>query len=118
LQQRIFLYTLFGMTPDAFAVPRRSERKPVKKAVVLMIESDEDDLETRHDGVTVDVSEHGARVEAEAALTPGQTLNLIQPDDPARSLRCMVVWAGNVSSDGHDQVGLEFLDSSQAGLEN
>jgi PilZ domain len=110
------LYTLFGMTPDAFAVPRRSERKPVRKAIVLMV--DEDDLDALHAGMTVDISEHGARVEAEAALAPGQTLNLIQPEDPTRFLRCMVVWAGNVSSDGHDQVGLEFLDPLPADMEN
>jgi hypothetical protein len=110
------LYTLFGMTSDAYAVPRRSERKPVRKAIVLMVESD--DPETLHQGTTVDMSEHGARVEAETALTPGQTLNLIQPDDPTHTLRCMVVWAGEVSSDGQDQVGLEFLDLPSAGLEN
>jgi PilZ domain len=110
------LYTLFGMTPDAFVVPRRSERKPARKAIVLIV--DEDSREARHAGITVDISEHGARVEAEAALTPGQTLNLIQPDDPARFLRCMVVWTGSVSSDGHDQLGLEFLDPPPADREN
>ena len=104
------------MTPDAYAVPRRSERKPVKKAIVLMVESD--DSETLHEGTTVDMSEHGARVEAEVALTPGQTLSLIQPDDPARCYRCLVVWAGVVGSDGQDQIGLEFLHTPSAGIEN
>lgn len=104
------------MTGDAYAVPRRSERKQVRKAIVLMVESD--DPEIRHEGTTVDMSEHGARVEAEAALTPGQTLNLIQPDDPAHALRCMVVWSGDVSSDGHDQFGLEFLGSPPSNREN
>jgi PilZ domain len=110
------LYTLFGMTGDAYAVPRRSERRPVRKAIVLMVESD--DPEICHEGTTVDMSEHGARIEAEAALTPGQTLNLIQPDDPSHALRCMVVWSGDVSSDGQDQFGLEFLGSPQVNLEN
>lgn len=77
-----------------------------------------DDPETFLEGMMVDMSEHGARVEAEAALAPGQTLSLIQPDDPVRSYRCMVVWAGEVGSDGHDQIGLEFLSSSSTGLEN
>lgn len=110
------MYTLFGMIPDAYAVPRRSERKPVRRAIVLMVEPD--DPETFLEGTTVDMSEHGARVETEATLTPGQTLSLIQPDDPAHSYRCMVVWAGDVSSDGHDQIGLEFLSPSSTGLEN
>lgn len=111
-----FLYTLFDMTPDTHAVPRRSERKPVRRAIVLMVEPD--DPETLLEGTTVDMSEHGARVEVEAPLAPGQTLSLIQPDDPAHSYRCLVVWAGDVGSDGHDQVGLEFLGSLSAGLEN
>ena len=110
------MYNLIGMIPDAFAVPRRSERKPVRRAIVLMV--DEEDLDARHAGMTVDISEHGARVEAEAALIPGQTLNLIQPDDPTCYLRCMVVWAGNVSSDGHDQIGLKFLDPLPGDREN
>jgi len=111
-----FFCTLFGMILDAYAAPRRSERKPVRKAIVLMVESD--DQETLHEGTTVDLSEYGARVETETALAPGQTLTLFQPDDPAHSYRCMVVWSGNVGSDGHDQIGLEFLNSVPAGPEN
>lgn len=112
----IFFYTLIGMTPDAFAVSRRSERKPARKAIVLMVESD--DQETLHNGVTVDLSRHGARIETETPLTPGQTLTLFQPEDPAHALHCLVVWAGDVSSDGHDQIGLAFLDPPSAGVEN
>lgn len=81
-----------------------------------MIESDDSQLGFK--GTTVDMSEHGARVEADAALAPGQTLDLIQPDDPTRALRCMVVWSGDVSSDGNDQAGLEFLDPRSTTLEN
>lgn len=95
---------------------RRSERKPVRKTIVLMVESD--DPEIRHDATTVDLSEYSARIEAEAALTPGQTLSLIQENDPTHPLRCMVVWAGDVGSDGHGQAGLEFLDPRPATLEN
>lgn len=71
-----------------------------------------------HEGTTVDMSEHGVRIVAEAQLTPGQTLSLFQPDDPERGLRCMVVWTGDVGSDGHDQAGLEFLDSVSPKPEN
>jgi PilZ domain len=110
------LYTLFGMTADAFGSSRRSARKPARRAVVLMVESD--DQETLHEGVTVDLSEYGARIETEAPLAPGQALTLYQPEDPAHALRCMVVWTGTVSSDGHDQIGLEFLNPPSAGLEN
>ena len=110
------MYTLFGMRTDAHAESRRSERKPVRKAVVLMIESVEP--EEQQEGEAVDMSLHGARVESEAALTPGQILDLIQPDDPTHALRCTVVWYGDVSTDGHEQIGLEFLSSSSSAFEN
>jgi PilZ domain len=110
------LYTLFGMTGDASAVPRRSERKPVRKAVVLVIESEEP--EARYEATTLDVSRHGARIQAETTLTPGQTLSLIQEEDPTHALRCTVVWAGEVSSDKLDHAGLEFLEHPPAVREN
>jgi PilZ domain len=110
------LYTLVGMTPNAFDVSRRSERKPVRRAIVLMVESE--DRETFHKGTTIDMSEFGARVESETGLTPGQTLTLFQPDDPAGPLRCTVVWSGDVSSDGRDQMGLEFLGPHSTAPEN
>lgn len=108
--------TLIGMIPDASAIPRRPERKPVRKAIVLIIETD--DPETFHRGMTIDMSEHGARVEADAPLAPGQTLTLYMPDDPSRSYHCTVVWTGDVGSDGCGQVGLEFIDSPPEGPEN
>ena len=77
-----------------------------------------DNPEALLEGTTIDMSEHGARIESEAPLAPGQTLSLIQPDDPVHSYRCMVVWAGDVGSDGHDQIGLEFLSSLAPGPEN
>ena len=81
-----------------------------------MVESESQQIP--QDGATVDLSEHGARIVAEAPLTPGQTLSLFQADDPERALRCRVVWTGDVGSDGHDQTGLEFLDSRSENTEN
>ena len=60
-----------------------------EKPSYYMVESN--DAEVRHEGTTVDMSEHGARVESDATLTPGQTLSLIQPDDPTHALRCLVI---------------------------
>ena len=110
------MVTLIGMITDPYASPRRSERKPVRKAIVLVVESD--GPETLHEGTTVDLSDFGARVETDTALAPGQTITLLQPDDPATAYHCMVVWSGDVGSDGHGQVGLEFLNSLPQGLEN
>jgi hypothetical protein len=110
------LDTLFGMIPDTYALPRRSERKPIRKAVVLVVESDGPD--TLYEGTTVDLSEFGARVETESPLAPGQTITLLQPEDPPTAYRCMVVWSGDVASDGQGQVGLEFLNTLPPTLEN
>lgn len=111
-----FLGTLFGMISDAYAIPRRSDRKAVRKAIVLVVESD--GIETLYEGTTVDLSNLGARVETERTLAPGQTITLLQPDDPATAYRCMVVWSGDVGSDGQGQMGLEFLDTLPPALEN
>ena len=111
-----FLDTLFGMTPDTYATPRRSERILLRKAIVLMVESD--NPQTLHEGTTVDLSEYGARVETETVWAPGQTITLLQPDDPVHSYRCTVVWAGDIGSDEHGQMGLEFLEPLPAGPEN
>lgn len=104
------------MEGNNYPVRRRSERKPVRKAIVLIVESDYP--EVRHEGMTIDMSEHGARVKVEAVLTAGQTVSLIQPDDPTHALRCFVVWSGEVSSDGQEQAGLEFLGPLPGNLEN
>lgn len=104
------------MIPDAYTLPRRSERRVVRKAIVLVVETD--GPETLHEGTTLDISDFGARVESEATLKPGQTLTLLQPEDPAAAFRCLVVWSGNVGSDGQGQMGLEFLDTLPPALEN
>lgn len=110
------MYTLFGMTEDAFGEQQRSERKPVRKAVVLVIESE--DPAGRYEGTAVDASAQLARVQAESLLTPGQTLSILQDEDPAHALRGTVVWAGDVVSDESDHVGLEFLEHPPAAPEN
>jgi PilZ domain len=88
---------------------RRSERKPLRKAVILMIESGGE--ATSHPATTVNASEHGLRVKAHTALVPGQLLDIVQPDEPADPLRCLVVWAADISSDGMEEAGLEFLQA-------
>jgi len=66
----------------------------------------------------VDISSDGAKVEARTPLKPGQTLNLVHPEDPSSTLRCFVVWTGDVATDGDGRAGLEFLDPPDCNLEN
>lgn len=110
------MYTLFGMNNDAYSEFRSSERKPIRKAVLLIIESDEP--EEQFEGIPGDMPDDAPGVESGSALTAGQILNLVQPDDPSHALRCTVVWSGDISTDGNDQLGLEFLDSLSSAPKN
>ena len=100
-----------NIDPDS----RRSERKPLRKAVVLVVEMGEET--TSHNATTIDISQQGARVQVNAELKAGQVLQLIRPDNPDDTVRCLVVWAAEVGSDGPDEAGLEFLQPFSSPLE-
>lgn len=95
---------------------RRSPRKPLKKAVVLVVEIGDEN--THYDASTLDVSPEGARVQAKAELRPGQFLHLIRPENPDELVRCLVVWTSDISSDKSGEAGLEFLNPSSSPLES
>jgi len=104
------------MLEELHLVPRRSERKPIQKAVVLLVESE--DRQFEQEVTTVDMSDHGMRVQGKFGLTPGQVLHLMQSEDPADVLRCVVVWASDIASDGKGEAGLEFLQTFTATLDS
>ncbi len=88
-----------------YAATRRSERKPVTMAVILLIEGEEVDPHA----LTVDLSPHGVRLQAKAALAPGQSAKLIFDDNPDQAVPSRVIWAGQVNSDRRAEAGLEFI---------
>jgi PilZ domain len=104
------------MAGDVDTDSRRSERKPLRKAVVLVVEMGEETAS--HDASTIDVSPFGARVQANAELKTGQVLQLIRPDNPDDTVRCMVVWTADVSSDTKGEAGLEFLKNYTSPMES
>ena len=61
------------------------------------------------EATTLDLSQHGVRVQVNAELKAGQVLQLIRPENPEEAVRCLVVWAADVSSDTKGAAGLEFL---------
>lgn len=71
-----------------------------------------------HEASTLDLSRHGARVQVNAKLKPGQVLHLIRPENPDDTVRCMVVWTADVSSDTKGEAGLEFLKPYSLPLES
>ena len=61
------------------------------------------------DGVTVDVSELGARIKAGVSLTPGQIVEVV-PVNGSDPVPARVVWVGATASEMEGQAGLEFLN--------
>jgi hypothetical protein len=82
---------------------RRSARVPARKAVLLIVESEQCGART------LDVSQHGVRVECQTLLKPGQVLELLPSENSGGPIRCVVVWAGDVGSDREGEAGLNFL---------
>jgi hypothetical protein len=88
-------------------VPRRSERRIAKIAIIMFVETERKWEEC--DAVTLDVSAYGARIEAGTSLTPGQVVE-VAPGDGSDPVTGRVVWVGKPASEVEGQAGLEFFD--------
>lgn len=86
---------------------RRSERRPLRLALVLLMDSDDGEL--RNEGYTVDVSQHGCRVEGLATVTEGQLVRMLPWDSPEGAVAGRVVWVGEPASKMAGEAGIEFL---------
>ena len=95
------------MASSAQPAHRRSERRIAKIAIVVFVERDND--REGCDAVTVDVSELGARIQANLALTPGQMVEVV-PVNGSEPVAARVVWVGKPASELEGQAGLEFLN--------
>jgi len=87
-------------------VPRRSDRRIAKMAILMFVETEKKWEEC--DAVTLDVSAHGARIEVGISLTPGQVVEVV-PGDGSDPIAGRVVWVGKPASEVEGQAGLEFL---------
>ncbi|MGD0456208.1 MAG: PilZ domain-containing protein [Terriglobia bacterium] len=95
------------MAPFAQPVPRRSERRIAKIAIIMFVETERKWEEC--DAVTLDFSAYGARIEVGTSLTPGQVVE-VDPGDGSDRVTGRVVWVGKPASDMEGQAGLEFFD--------
>jgi hypothetical protein len=86
---------------------RRSERHPIQLALVLLQISDKGEI--RNEGVTVDLSQHGCRVEGAATLCEGQLVQLLPWESPGAAIAGRVVWVGPPASKLAGEAGIEFL---------
>jgi hypothetical protein len=86
---------------------RKSERRPVRLALVLLTDSDEGEI--RNEVFTVEVSQHGCRVEGVAPVCEGQLVRLLPWESPGGAIAGRVVWVGEPASKLAGEAGIEFL---------
>lgn len=86
---------------------RRSERRPLRLALVLLMDSAEG--EVRNEGYTVDVSQHGCRVEGVTPMAEGQLVRLLPWDTTEGAVAGRVIWVGEPASNLAGEAGIEFL---------
>ncbi|MFZ0960258.1 MAG: PilZ domain-containing protein [Terriglobia bacterium] len=95
------------MADPYYNAQRKSERRPIRLALVLVTDSDEG--EVRNEGFTIDVSQHGCRVEGVATMCEGQLVRLLPWESPEGAIVGRVVWVGEPASKLAGEAGIEFL---------
>lgn len=101
------------MGAGPYAQPRRSERRPQKLEVTLLAKAA--GVEFEQPAHTVDISEHGLRIQtddpisAARPLIPGQMVFAYGIGD-TRFGYCRVVWVHADNPDACSQAGLSFVN--------
>lgn len=86
---------------------RRSPRKPVSLALLIVVESSGREMEA--EALAHDLSEHGIGISSGASLKPGQVVEVRGDEGFGSTVRARVVWVGDPQSDRQSPAGLEFL---------
>jgi hypothetical protein len=94
------------MAEDTLLIKRRSERRPARIAVTLVLEGDV----AEQVATSIDLAQHGMRLQTDHPLTPGQPVGLLLSDDPPCLIRARVVWVGKAETGQAGQAGLQFLN--------
>jgi hypothetical protein len=95
------------MSETTYEAERKFERRPIRLALVLLIDSPEGEVRT--EGVTVDVSQSGCRIEGIMPVTEGQLVRLMPWESGDTSIAGRVVWVGEPASKLAGEAGIEFL---------
>lgn len=95
------------MSSESQPIARRSVRRPLKLAVILLAESDGEKIQ--REAYTSDLSEHGLRVQTDVALSPGQIVQVLPCNGLEYAMPGRVIWVGEPRSDEAGEAGLEFL---------
>ncbi len=92
------------MGTEPHAMPRRSERQPIKMIAHLFAISDDEMLGAG--ARTLDLSETGSRLRTVLDLTPGELVEF-HPFGLGNAVLARVVWKG--SAGDQNEIGVEFL---------
>jgi PilZ domain-containing protein len=94
------------MGTEPHAMPRRSERQPIKMIAHLFAISDDEMLGAG--ARTLDLSETGSRLRTVLDLTPGELVEF-HPFGLGNAVLARVVWKTN--AEGEYEVGVEFIQN-------
>jgi len=86
---------------------RRAERADRRGLAFVVFSSD--NWNVRRRVLILDVSPRGARVQCDVPLTVGQVFDFVPPEGAEYTVRCRVIWAGELGSSSECESGLEFL---------
>ena len=101
------------MGAGPYAQTRRSERQPQKLGVTLLAKTA--GLEFQQPAHTVDVSQHGLKIQTDGRfdearpLNPGQMVYVFGPGD-VRFGYCRIVWVHTDNPESSSEAGLAFLN--------
>lgn len=87
---------------------RRSERKPLGRAVSLVVDSERSRIVPPVFGV--DLSALGIRVRTAIDLRPGQLVTVIPSEGNSQAVRSRVVWVGEAAGERAGEAGIVFLE--------
>ncbi len=87
--------------------PRRADRRPTQRAIILLIEDNHQSIEQPAE--STDWSLQGLGLKTTLQLTPGQSVLVIPNEGPQFAVQTRVAWVGEVGGDTEGRAGLEFI---------
>ena len=97
------------MQTNASHTPRRWERRPVTIPISLVLKPHNSKADDS--AMTVDISQHGAKVRTKLALVTGERVGVVLKGGFPDAIPARVVWVREQESDHWTFAGLEFLNT-------
>ena len=97
------------MQENTSYTPRRWQRQPSNIPISLVLEADPSKADDS--AMTVDISQHGAKVRTKLALVTGERVGVVLKGGFPDAIPARVVWVREQESDHWTFAGLEFLNT-------